>query len=242
MDKMKIFIIGIVTFLIVALIGGLFMYWFAGSMNFFGEQGFHGDISDFFSGLKTAGLMVAPCVTAIVYRICKYKKQAGIMLVVSIICWVLCIVVIPLINITIEKVRDSASPEKIALRAIEGTDDDIRKDGVNIDSAHYAERVGNRLWIFEGTSTRLPASKEKEVVEAAAEMINEKSRLKETSPAFSHYGWRSIWYDGKLSHYEMVFFYDDGSYVYMYDMDKERWEELGLPEPPRNEGIKNATF
>lgn len=240
MDKSKVYIIGIVTFLTVTLLSGLFMYWFAGSLNFFGEQGFHGDIDYFFSGMLSGGLMLAPGITAIVFRICKYRKLSRIMLICAIICWVLCIVIIPVTNIIKEKIRDSAPAEKIAARAVERTDDDMKTTA--LDSAHYAEKTGNHLWIFEGTATRLEPSKEKEVVEYAAKMVAEKSRNKEISPAFTDYGWRSIYYDNKLSHYEMVFFYDDGSYVMMYDMDKERWQELEIPDPPRNEGTKNATY
>ena len=184
--------------------------------------------------------MLAPGITALVLKLNSYKKESKIMLICAIVCWILVIVVIPLFNIIKEKIRDSAPAEKIAMRAVTRTDEELAEE--HLDSAHYAERTGNHLWIFEGTATRLSASKEKETVEYAAKMIAEKSGKGEIAPGFTGYGWRSIRYDGRLSHYEMIFFYEDGNYVTMYDMDKERWAELGIPDPPENEGKKNVTF
>ena len=72
-----------------------------------------------------------------------------------------------------DKIRNSAPPEKIAMRAIQRTDNDLKKEGTVMPSDVYAERVGSRLWIFEGTATELDPVKEKEVVEKAAELVVE---------------------------------------------------------------------
>ncbi len=239
MNKTGILMTGFVTFVIVILLGGLVMYWFAGSLNFFGEQGFHGDPDYFFSGALASAFLIAPCITALVFRICQYRKPAKIMLICAMICWLFFLGVLPAVHTVQQKIRDSASPAEIAKRAIDRTDKKMKKEGKVPDSAEYARCTGSGLWIFEGTATRLDAAKEKEVVECAAELIMEK---KELSPVFSDYGWRSV-YNGKdLFYYAMILFYQDGSYVMMYDMELERWQELGLNDPPKNEGTKDASL
>ncbi|MBR4760423.1 MAG: hypothetical protein IK078_09805, partial [Lachnospiraceae bacterium] len=193
MDRTKIILIGVITFSIVILLGGLFWYLLWGSVNFFGEQGFHGEASAFFSGVVGAAFIFAPIITSIVYRLMKHKKQALIMLICAIICWILFFVVFPLLGKLSDNIRNSAPPEKIAMRAIQRTDKDLKKEGTVMPSDVYAERVGSRLWIFEGTATELDPVKEKEVVEKAAEMVFEKAK-NEVSPSFSRYGWRTIYY------------------------------------------------
>ncbi len=238
----KPLIIGTITYFIITVLGGLFMYWFVGSMNFFGEQGFHGTLSDFIEGAISAGLIVAPLITAIVLRICKYKKPAKYMFITAIICWVFFLGVVPLFNMVTEKIKDSQPPAKIAMRAIERTDKDLDEGGEDLDSAHYADRVGNRLWIYEGTATRLDPSKEKAVVEEAAKLVIEKSDAGKIEPSLKDYGWRTVRYEGEINYIGMVLFYDDDSYVIMYDMDGDRWEETGERIPPDKEEGKNRLW
>lgn len=78
----------IITYLIVMIISGLFWYWFGGNLNFFGEQGTHYDIDDFYSGCLGSFVLICPFVTSIVLLITKHWKVA-----ISLICIGLLIIV-----------------------------------------------------------------------------------------------------------------------------------------------------
>ena len=226
MDKSVLYTV-IITFLATVLICGLLLFLFAGSLNFFGTQGFHGNIEYFIEGVILGSVFIAPVITTIVLLIRGYKRYALIAGIIAALLWFMGAVVVPFIVTKREQARDSAPPRDIAARAIARIEKEERE--LVSDSAKYAERLGNQLWIFEGTSTRLDAAKEKEVAECAAQLLIENLKLKEP---FTEYKWVKRKYAYNSYDIELLVFYQDGSSVVLYEMDYERWKELNLPDPP----------
>ena len=220
MDKSVLYTV-IITFFITVLFCGLVMYFFAGSLNFFGTQGFHGKFEYFAEGVILGAVFIAPVIVTIVLLIRRYKRYALVSGGIAVLLWIIGAVIIPFIITKIEAARDSAPAAEIAARAIARTEKD--KDISVKASGKFAFTVGNRLWIYEGTATRLSAAKEKEVAECAAKQLIEN---REMEPQFISYEWRPHYNENEVYYYELLLFYQDGTYVEMYNMDKERWQEL----------------
>ena len=217
----------IITFFVTLLICGGLFYWFGGSLNFFGTQGFHGKFEYFLEGVILGAIFVAPLITTIVLLIRKFYRSAIAGGVITVLVWFIALVIVPYIVDKRQAALDSAPAMEIAKRAVEREDKEWK--GQEPDPSKYARGVGNKLWIYEGTATRLEAAKEKETVEFAAEMIVNNETI---DPAFSSYAWGTRYNGSEVYCYEMVLFFEDGTYVGIYTMEPERWRELGLADPP----------
>ncbi len=77
------------VYLIIALISGLFWFWFGGNLNFFGETGTHYDFMDFLSGSLFSFLFMCPVFNSIILFFNKKWKSAILFLLFEAINWVL---------------------------------------------------------------------------------------------------------------------------------------------------------
>ena len=154
-EKLVSIIIPISVALIFSLICGIGFYFFWGSFNLFGEQGFHHD-----SGLSGARWGVclgifgfSPLVITGVFALFKYKRQAKISLMIMIAiyaCWsVIILAVSSYQNKKTIQYHQLATSTEIAERSIKRA-----KEGpVSPDRTRFIEYLGTNIWINEFTPT-----------------------------------------------------------------------------------------
>ena len=72
----EIIIIIAITYFVVTIISGLIWFWFSGNLNFFGGQGTHYDIMDFYTGCFGSFLFFCPFASCICLLITKHWKAS----------------------------------------------------------------------------------------------------------------------------------------------------------------------
>ena len=239
-EKLVSIIIPISVALIFSLICGIGFYFFWGSFNLFGEQGFHHD-----SGLSGARWGVclgifgfSPLVITGVFALFKYKRQAKISLMIMIAiyaCWsVIILAVSSYQNKKTIQYHQLATSTEIAERSIKRA-----KEGpVSPDRTRFIEYLGTNIWINEFTPTSyggdMSIVKVKEIIEETSRLVLEDDEI---TPRPVNYGWRE-YTSADSKTYAMCMFYDDSTYTVLYELfpeQKEEWDDSDIPMPVKLE-------